>query len=660
MLELTEAEREILKDTWYADFETTPEVNFDKEGCVRVYMWGLMSADGEHYYQGDEIIYFLNTLMHETAPDEGDKKTVWFHNLKFDFSFIEDYFQNNNTAIYKIREDINPKNSFGREYFTTRDDAAIYNAQWLMGNDRLISFKDSAKVFASTVDNLGPSVGLKKLSEQYDYDKYVPKGYNPTDKEWEYMKYDIEIIRRTMNRQILDSGVEKLTRTSYAFHGLKETWLKEFNEKNPDWKAKDYGLKWNQTAFDLYFPPTDPQEYQLLSRAYNGGVNYVKPETRNKEVGKGVTLDVNSEYPAAMLMRDVPYGKGKYFKGNYHDVEESKRKEYPLFVQFFKCKFKLKDGGFPTLPKLWVNKGSVYSSEDVNYEKMKNFVLCSVDLKHFYKNYDVWDMEYLQGVAWKSVNAPFKKYIELESEKKIQSELIEDALGRQMSKLNMNGCYGKFGQKPNRGAMDTTTDGNGVVKFEARLLEPEAQQYFPMAIFVTAWARDTLFRGIYAAGVERVMYVDTDSIHISGWDIPEELEVHQTKLGWWKLEAYFTNAKYLKDKMYMEEIVKKDGTTELDIKAAGLNKEAKATITSFKDFVLGRPYVGVLTSRVVKGGTLLTKGYKYMTPLAVKNPDPDELERDNKWKSLTEIERTRMINKLTRQATKLKKVKKTS
>ena len=28
---------------YYADFETTSEIDFNAEGCVRVYLWGLIS-----------------------------------------------------------------------------------------------------------------------------------------------------------------------------------------------------------------------------------------------------------------------------------------------------------------------------------------------------------------------------------------------------------------------------------------------------------------------------------------------------------------------------------------------------------------------------------------------------------------------------------------
>ena len=229
----------------------------------------------------------------------------------------------------------------------------------------------------------------------------------------------------------------------------------------------------------------------------SGGVVYVQDENRNKEVGKVIALDVNSEYPGAMIKYDFPIYDGMSFEGSYGMLPEELRRILPLYVEYFTCEFKLKEGGFPSLPKIYGKKrGTVYSSDDMDPIKGNRLVLTNVDKKHFFKNYDVWDVKYEGGVAWQSVHAPFKDYIDEQAEKKIQSELDGDMIGRFMSKSDMNGCYGKFAQKPNRGSKDSYLDENGVVRFTERIDEPEAQQYFPMAIFIAAWARNILLEGV--------------------------------------------------------------------------------------------------------------------------------------------------------------------
>ena len=121
-MKMTEKEMKLIANTWYADFETTTETNFKQEDEVRVYMWGLMSADGTKYYTGDSILSFL-----------------WFHNLKFDFSFIESHFLRTGSVQYKHKEFRYAMNSFGREYITTRDDMGnLYSAMWFVGDKRSV------------------------------------------------------------------------------------------------------------------------------------------------------------------------------------------------------------------------------------------------------------------------------------------------------------------------------------------------------------------------------------------------------------------------------------------------------------------------------------------------------------------------------------------
>lgn len=630
----TDEEKELLEDVYYADFETTTHANYERDGEVEVYMWGILHANGEEYYQGRTLFEFLRALTHEIAPrNNKDKRkvSVWFHNLKFDFSFIENLFLRHGVAKYKKRSQVKLKQSFGYEYVTTRDDMGnLYGATWYLGEERLISFKDSAKVFPTTISDLGPSVGLRKLDDEFDYTRLVDDDFEPSEMDDMYLYMDIEIMRRVMNRQIVDGGGERLTRTGYAFQALKDKYV-EINQPD-DFYPKEHGLRRNDTIFDLHFPATSPEEYQLLSRAYSGGIVYINPKYRNKEVGKTIVYDVNSEYPGAMIKHDFPIGEGLYFDDNYEDLPDFMQKRYPLYVQIFKCKFKLKEGAFPSLPKVFGKKrATLYSHEDLDEFKGKRLVLTSVDLKHFFKNYDVWDIQYQSGIAWESVNAPFKEYIDAVGDLKIESELNGDMVGRMMSKLDANGSYGKFAQKPNRGSKDSYISEDGVVRYTDRVDEPEAQQYFPMAIFIAAWARNTLLEGIYAAGPERVLYVDTDSIHLLGWEVPETLEIHDTKLGYWSLEGKAVNAKFLRDKTYAEEMVQKDGSTKIEYKIAGLNDEAKEMIDGFSDFKLGKAYPGVLVSRLVKGGTLLVDGTKYLTPLVVANPHEDEMKRHNEY-----------------------------
>ena len=74
------------KSIWAADFETTTKANLEKDGCVRVYLWSLVSSDLTEEYWGTDIESFIETIK------EKECGIIFFHNLAFDGSFILSYF----------------------------------------------------------------------------------------------------------------------------------------------------------------------------------------------------------------------------------------------------------------------------------------------------------------------------------------------------------------------------------------------------------------------------------------------------------------------------------------------------------------------------------------------------------------------------------------
>ena len=121
-----------------------------------------------------------------------------------------------------------------------------------------------------------------------------------------------------------------------------------------------------------------------------------------------------------------------------------------------------------------------------------------------------------------------------------------------------------------------------------------------MASFITAWARYktiTSAQSVY----ERFIYADTDSLHLVGTDLPENLEIDPTKLGAWKHESTFTRARFIRQKTYMEEI---DG--KINITCAGMPKQCYSHVT-WENFREGNSFEGKLMPKRVVGGIVLTE-----------------------------------------------------
>ena len=624
---------------YFVDFETTSVQNYLIENEVRVFMWRVENIYGDGR-NGHDIKGFLR---HIRSMSKGREIVVWFHNLKFDFTFIEWFIQYANVAWLKpgLRS-YHKKNSQGGEYKTIRDEMGnLYGAEWLTQKESVVSFRDSAKIFPMPLSKLGEMVHVEKLEDDFDYEIYRPKKYNPSAKELKYLEHDVKILRLAMTKHFERYDTVRMTRSSYAFSDLKRSFVTNYNkDKTPD--------KMDTNIFDKIFPPSEPELYADMQKAYAGGIVYVNPEHRGKVIEKVRVYDVNSLYPGAMQRYHYPYGEHIDFEGSYIDQPESVREEFPLYIQHFRGNFTLKEGGFPMLPKkLSKEMKAIYNSEQIKGSGMIS--LCNPDFEHFVKNYEIESIEFLGGFMFRSIFAPFKDYIDEESENKIQAELSGDMIGRTMSKLNMNGCYGKFAQSPFRGSKLAHLDEAEILRYREHDEEPESKNYFPMGIFITAYARDILLKGIYAAGVDRVLYVDTDSIHLKGWEEPKNLPVHRTKLGFWGPDGgikedgqdsgKYHRGKFLRDKFYAEMFIDENGKERLKVTGAGISDEARGKVKNLDEFMLGIYYDGNLTAKQVKGGTLLIRQDKYVKPDR-SIASADEIMRDDEHND-TERERSK-------------------
>lgn len=150
--------------------------------------------------------------------------------------------------------------------------------------------------------------------------------------------------------------------------------------------------------------------------------------------------------------------------------------------------------------------------------------------------------------------------------------------------------------------------------------------YTPMGVFITSWARYTTITTAQKC-YDRILYCDTDSIHLLGTEIPEVIKdiIDDKQLGYWKHESTFKRAKFVKQKTYVEDIyakeieIEEDGelitikeecepeeatTTILNVKCAGMSERAKELVT-FENFQIGLTVKGNLKPKQVNGGVVL-------------------------------------------------------
>jgi hypothetical protein len=95
---------------------------------------------------------------------------------------------------------------------------------------------------------------------------------------------------------------------------------------------------------------------------------------------------------------------------------------------------------------------------------------------------------------------------------------------------------------------------DGIVKYRNGAWEHREPIYIPVGTFITAWARHTTINAAQSV-YDRFLYADTDSLHLTGTDLPKELEIDPDKLGAWKHEGTFRKGRYLRQKSYIEDLI---------------------------------------------------------------------------------------------------------
>lgn len=567
-----------------ADFETAnAQYNIDNN-ITWIWLWDICDIDTYTHVHGKDMDSFISYLS-EIAPC-----TLYFHNAKFDVSFILDYllkhgYKYSNAKVLK-------KNKLKT---LIADTGVFYSLKFKVNIGkitRLVEIRDSNKKIQGTVDRIAKDYKLPILKESIDYLEFKPQGYDANADEIRYIEHDTEIIARVLHLQY-ENGLTKLTSASDTFYKYKEL------------VGKD--------RFEKIFPVVDIETDDYIRKSYRGGVVQVNRKYKMQELHNVEVYDVNSMYPAQMCHAMLPYGKPRFFKGRY-----KYNQCYPLYIQRINVCLELRPGFQPTI----LHKGFMFLSntylEDTDNE-MVELTLTSVDMELMFKHYYVHDIEYLDGYMFMGSFSLFKDFIGPIYKKKCESS----GAIKQLNKIYLNSLYGKFATSP-RHINKTPEVVDDVVHYSSDPLEIEKPIYTAVASFITAYSRWTLFKAIQD-NYDKFIYCDTDSVHICGGNFKGE--IHDTNLGAFKLEKVYAKAIYLGQKAYIG--YKKDDTSTVgaypgykkDLKLAGCSENCKQYIEDF-NFKIGTVVHGKLLPKTVVGGTVLVP-----TDFTIKDRDLKNTKR---------------------------------
>jgi hypothetical protein len=561
-----------LRRCFSADFETTT----DENDC-RVWAYAICGiADHEDFRYGNSMADFM-----KFCADPKINYKLWFHNLKFDGSFIMDWLLNNGFTHIQDRKDRQDKT------FTTliTNLGQFYNITIYFKvhghHTNKVEIYDSLKIFPNfSVERVAEAFKLPISKLEIDYKEKREIGHELTKQEVDYIRNDVEIMARALN-EMFSRGLTKMTIASDAIHDFKEHHIADFRRKFP----------------------ILPKEVDADIRAsYRGGFTYASDVWREKKVGKGIVLDVNSLYPSCMHSPyHLPFGKPKFFEGQYKED-----KVYPLYVQSFTAIFELKEGKIPSIQIK--NNLSFIANEYVKSSKGKAIALylTKPDFELFKEQYNIIKIDYHGGWKFMSAVGLFDSYIDYWTEQKIKAGKEHNAPQRAIAKLQLNSLYGKFGSSGRGRQKSPFIDHTGKLRFVTEDVEDRETCYVACAAYVTAYGRKRTIETSQIIkdytkkkyGEDRYFYSDTDSIHanLSDEDLEELkdiIKVDDYKLGYWAKEAEFQRAIYIRQKCYVEEI-----NGKLDVTVAGLPKYLAPLIT-FENFKRGFTTEGLTLEQMI-------------------------------------------------------------
>lgn len=543
---------------YVADFETTTDPN----DC-RVWGWGFCPVNNAE--TGVEIGQTIEEFIERVSRQN---MNVYFHNLKFDGTFIIDWLLKNEYTHSDSHFSIEP----GEFKSLISDTLKFYSITVKWKNGKTTEFRDSLKKLPMSVARIAQSFKLGETKGDLDYTAKRPVGHVITPEEADYIRRDVAIVAQALSLEMA-AGMTKLTVASDSLAEYK----KLFGAKN----------------FQRVFPVLPEQMDKEIRLSYRGGFTY-KDKRRNGIQRSGLVLDVNSLYPHIMYSSVLPYGEPEYHRGT---VELTESRPLAIFSVTFTADIKPEH-----IPCIQVKGHSVFVQTEYleHIKEPTTLWVTNVDWELWNEHYDIEVQSYNGGWSFKGARGFFDDYID----KWMAVKANSTGGSREIAKLHLNSLYGKFASNPNVTSKNPILE-NGHVRYVTGEAETRPPVYTAMGSFITAYARALTIRAAQA-NYATFAYADTDSLHLLTDEVPTGINVHPTELGAWKLEYHFQQAMYVRAKFYLERdcLTPKGDYMPYVNRMAGVPEHVSERMT-FADVVDGAVIHGKLTPRNVPGGIVL-------------------------------------------------------
>ena len=283
-----------MKKIYACDFETTVSNDTKNQDSTEVWSACFCEVGTEDAIIMGSISQFMNYFLQVEQND----CILYFHNLKFDGSFIIDWLYHNKKYNEASQGDIE-KGTFS---FLPKNQMPCYSYSYLISSmgqwysitikakNHTITIKDSLKLMPFSLSEIGNAFKTKhkKLEMEYKGNRYA--NCPITKDEEDYIKNDVYVLSEAL-QFMFNEGHTKMTIGACCMSEYKNLFkqsqlgiMNDFTEIFPN--MKEIELDKN------IYGSTNADEY--IRKSYRGGWCYLVKGKENKEFKNGLTADVDS------------------------------------------------------------------------------------------------------------------------------------------------------------------------------------------------------------------------------------------------------------------------------------------------------------------------------------------------------------------------------
>lgn len=500
------------------DIEDSSFYDGDNEKVSTMYVWQF--GFNGYVFMGrtwEQFVDLINTLKEELKGlnDEVNeyRLIIYVHFLDHEFQFIRKLFRWNNVFSRSRRSPI----------YAVTDGIEFRDSYILTG-----------KSLAKVADDLREG-DFKKMIGDLDYTQIRGTETPLSEKEIGYCMSDVLILNELISEKIEDEngniGKIPLTNTGYVRRAVRKKCMPV------DTKHKEENTNYFNFIHGLYM---SVEEYDMLARAFQGGFTHANALYVSETLsGKIDSIDFTSSYPAHLLADKYPMSRGE-------KVNPKDDKELRYYLDNFCCVFTIEfiniiqktsvyDGIISRskcvgLSGELINNGRVYQASTLTT------TITDVDFDCIRKFYD-WECYYLgtfyiykKGYLPKPIIESVLDFYRAKTTLKgVEGEEVEYMLKKGM----LNSIYGMMVTSPLKELVpfdgesgewldDEHSDDFDYKEWETTEIEKYNDNkrrflFYPWGVFVTAYARRSLYTGILEFGIDYI-YSDTDSIKCLNMD----------------------------------------------------------------------------------------------------------------------------------------------